>query len=86
MERPIVLVMEEAKTAIEESVSDIKKKTRLPAVIIEGILCSVLADMRKEACAELAVAASEEKKAILKAIQDSVKKPEEGGADDKSKT
>lgn len=55
-ERPLVLVMEEAKNEIAGTVLKVKIQTGLPYSILDGILSSVLADVRKDTCAEIAAA------------------------------
>ena len=52
-DRPLVLVMEEAKNEIAGTVLKIKIQTGLPYSILDGILSSV----RKDTCAEIAAAA-----------------------------
>lgn len=54
---PLVLVMEEAKNEIAGTVLRVKVQTGLPYSILDGILSSVLADVRKDTCAEIAAAA-----------------------------
>lgn len=56
-DRPLVLVMEEAKNEIAGTVLRVKVQTGLPYSILDGILSSVLADVRKDTCAEIAAAA-----------------------------
>ena len=56
-DRPLVLVMEEAKNEIAGTVMRVKLQTGLPYSILDGILSSVLADVRKDTCAEIAAAA-----------------------------
>lgn len=56
-DRPLVLVMEEAKNEIARTVLKVKIQTGLPCSILDGILSSVLADVRKDACAEIAAVA-----------------------------
>lgn len=55
-DRPLVLVMEEAKNEITGTVLKVKIQTGLPYSILDGILSSVLADVRKDTCAEIAAA------------------------------
>ena len=55
-DRPLVLVMEEAKNEIAGTVLKVKIQTGLPYSILDGILSSVLADVRKDTCAEIAAA------------------------------
>lgn len=56
-DRPLVLVMEEAKNEIAGTVLRVKVQTGLPYSILDGILSSVLADVRKDTCTEIAAAA-----------------------------
>lgn len=56
-DRPLVLVMEEAKNEIAGTVLKVKIQTGLPYSILDGILSSVLADVRKDTCAEIAASA-----------------------------
>lgn len=56
-DRPLVLIMEEAKNEIAGTVMRVKLQTGLPYSILDGILSSVLADVRKDTCAEIAAAA-----------------------------
>lgn len=58
-DRPLVLVMEEAKNEITGAVMRVKIQTGLPYSILDGILSSVLADVRKDTCAEIAACAKE---------------------------
>lgn len=58
-DRPLVLVMEEAKNEIAGAVMRVKIQTGLPYSILDGILSSVLADVRKDTCAEIAACAKE---------------------------
>lgn len=55
-DRPLVLVMEEAKNEIAGTVLKVKIQTGLPYSILDVILSSVLADVRKDTCAEIATA------------------------------
>ena len=55
-DRPLVLVMEEAKNEIAGTVLKVKIQTGLPYSLLDGILSSVLADVRKDTCAEIAAA------------------------------
>lgn len=61
-DRPLVLVMEEAKNEIAGTVMRVKLQTGLPYSILDGILSSILADVRKDTCAEIAAAAHVEQK------------------------
>lgn len=58
--RPLVLAIEEAKNKITEAVIRTKIQTGLPYSIMDGILSSVLADIRKDTCAEIAAAKMQE--------------------------
>ena len=62
MDRLLVLVIEDAKSALMSTVITIKNQTGLPSTILDGILSGVLADVRKDACSEIAMAAAQEKK------------------------
>ena len=62
MDRPLVLVIEDAKSVLMSTVITIKNQTGLPSTILDGILSGVLADVRKDACSEIAMAAAQEKK------------------------
>ena len=62
MDRPLVLVIEDAKSVLMSTVITIKNQTGLPSTILDGILSGVLADVRKDACSEIAMAAALEKK------------------------
>lgn len=59
--RPLVLAMEEAKNEITEAVVRAKYQTGLPSCILDGIISSILADIRKDACAEIAAAQEQPK-------------------------
>ena len=61
MDRPLVLVIEDAKSVLMSTVIMIKDQTGLPSTILDGILSGVLADVRKDACSEIAMAAQEKK-------------------------
>ena len=61
-DRPLVLVMEETKNEIAGTVMRVKLQTGLPYSILDGILSSILADVRKDTCAEIAAAAYAEQK------------------------
>lgn len=49
MDRPLVLVIEDAKSVLMSTVIMIKNQTGLPSTILDGILSGVLADVRKDA-------------------------------------
>lgn len=68
-ERPLVLVIEEVRAELSSTVAVIKQRTGLPSTIIDGILCSVLADVRKEAGFEQTVAHAQEKENIRQSLE-----------------
>lgn len=59
-DKPLVIAIEEAKSEIAGAVMSVKIQTGLPYSILDGILSSVLADIRKDTCAEIAVAKMQE--------------------------
>ena len=69
-DRPLVLVMEEAQNEIAGAVMRVKIQTGLPYSILDGILSSVLADVRKDTCAEIAACAKETNQELPKEEQD----------------
>lgn len=68
--RPLVLAMEEAKNEITGAVVRAKYQTGLPSCILDGIISSILADIRKDACAEIATAQEQPKEEPPKEEQD----------------
>ena len=65
-ERPLVLVMEDAKNLLLNTVITIRDQTGLPPSILDGIVSGILADLRKEACSEISLAASRERMELMK--------------------
>lgn len=65
-ERPLALVMEDAKNMLLDTVITIREKTGLPPSIMDGIVSGILADIRKEACSEISLAAARERMELLK--------------------
>lgn len=59
-DKPLVIAMEEAKNEITGAVMRAKLQTGLPYSILDGILSSILADIRKDTCAEIAAAKIQE--------------------------
>lgn len=65
-ERPLVLVMEDAKNVLLNTVITIKEQTGLPSSILDGILSGILADLRKDSCSEISLAAARERQELMK--------------------
>ncbi len=70
--RPLVLVMEDAKNMLLNTIITIREQTGLPSSILDGIVSGILADLRKEACSEISLAAARERQAILKSAEQPV--------------
>lgn len=68
-ERPLVLVMEDAKNVLLNTVITIKEQTGLPSSILDGILSGILADLRKDSCSEISLAAARERQELMKKKQ-----------------
>lgn len=64
-ERPLVLVMEDAKNVLLNTVITIKEQTGLPSSILDGIVSGILADLRKDSCSEISLAAARERQALM---------------------
>lgn len=64
--RPLVLVMEDAKNVFLNTVITIKEQTGLPSSILDGIVSGILADLRKDSCSEISLAAARERQELLK--------------------
>ena len=64
-ERPLVLVMEDAKNVLLNTVITIKEQTGLPSSILDGIVSGILADLRKDSCSEISLAAARERQAMM---------------------
>lgn len=76
-ERPLVLVMEDAKNVLLNTVITIKEQTGLPSSILDGILSGILADLRKDSCSEISLAAARERQELMKKDAKSEPKKEE---------
>lgn len=76
-ERPLVLVMEDAKNVLLNTVITIKEQTGLPSSILDGILSGILADLRKDSCSEISLAAARERQALMEKEAKSEPKKEE---------
>lgn len=64
-ERPLVLVIEDAKNVLLNTVITIKEQTGLPSSILDGIVSGILADLRKDSCSEISLAAARERQALM---------------------
>lgn len=76
-ERPLVLVMEDAKNILLNTVITIKEQTGLPSSILDGIVSGILADLRKDSCSEISLAAARERQELLEKEAKSESKKEE---------
>lgn len=76
-ERPLVLVMEDAKNVLLNTVITIKEQTGLPSSILDGILSGILADLRKDSCSEISLAAARERQELMEKEAKSEPKKEE---------
>lgn len=70
--RPLVLVMEDAKNVLLNTVITIRDQTGLPPSILDGIISGILADIRKESCSEISLAAARERQELLKPVEEPV--------------
>lgn len=75
--RPLVLVMEDAKNVLLNTVITIKEQTGLPSSILDGIVSGILADLRKDSCSEISLAAARERQALMEKEAKSEPKKEE---------
>lgn len=73
-ERPLVLVMEDAKNLLLNTVITIREQTGLPPSILDGIVSGILADLRKEACSEISLAAARERMEMAEEYKEDKKK------------
>lgn len=73
-ERPLVLVMEDAKNLLLNTVITIRDQTGLPPSILDGIVSGILADLRKEACSEISLAAARERMEMAEEYKEDKKK------------
>lgn len=76
-ERPLVLVMEDAKNVLLNTVITIKEQTGLPSSILDGIVSGILADLRKDSCSEISLAAARERQKLMEKETKSEPKKEE---------
>lgn len=76
-ERPLVLVMEDAKNVLLNTVITVKEQTGLPSSILDGIVSGILADLRKDSCSEISLAAARERQELMKKEAKSEPKKEE---------
>lgn len=76
-ERPLVLVMEDAKNVLLNTVITIKEQTGLPSSILDGIVSGILADLRKDSCSEISLAAARERQELMEKETKSEPKKEE---------
>lgn len=74
---PLVLVIEDAKNVLMNTVVTVKEQTGLPSSILDGILSGILADLRKDSCSEISLAAARERKELMKKEAKSEPKKEE---------
>ena len=63
---PLVLVIEDAKNVLMNTVVNVKEQTGLPSSILDGIISGILADLRKDACSEISMAATREWQELVK--------------------
>ena len=83
-ERPLVLVMEDAKNALLNTVITIKEQTGLPSSILDGIVSGILADLRKDSCSEISLAAARERQELMKKETETQKEENDNGKDHNS--
>ena len=69
--------MEDAKNVLLNTVITIKEQTGLPSSILDGILSGILADLRKDSCSEISLAAARERQELMKKEAKSEPKKEE---------
>ena len=74
---PLVLVIEDAKNVLMNTVVTVKEQTGLPSSILDGILSGILADLRKDSCSEISLAAARERQELMKKETKSEPKKEE---------
>lgn len=74
---PLVLVIEDAKNVLMNTVVTVKEQTGLPSSILDGILSGILADLRKDSCSEISLAAARERQELMKKETKSESKKEE---------
>lgn len=74
---PLVLAIEDAKNVLMNTVVTVKEQTGLPSSILDGILSGILADLRKDSCSEISLAAARERQELMKKEAKSEPKKEE---------
>lgn len=74
---PLVLVIEDAKNVLMNTVVTVKEQTGLPSSILDGIFSGILADLRKDSCSEISLAAARERQELMKKEAKSEPKKEE---------
>lgn len=74
---PLVLVIEDAKNVLMNTVVTVKEQTGLPSSILDGILSGILADLRKDSCSEISLAAARERQELMEKGEKSEPKKEE---------
>lgn len=74
---PLVLVIEDAKNVLMNTMVAVKEQTGLPSSILDGILSGILADLRKDSCSEISLAAARERQALMEKETKSEPKKEE---------
>lgn len=74
---PLVLVIEDAKNVLMNTVVTVKEQTGLPSSILDGILSGILADLRKDSCSEISLAAARERQKLMEKETKSEPKKEE---------
>lgn len=74
---PLVLVIEDAKNVLMNTVVTVKEQTGLPSSILDGILSGILADLRKDSCSEISLAAARERQTMMEKEAKSEPKKEE---------
>lgn len=74
---PLVLVIEDAKNVLMNTVVTVKEQTGLPSSILDGILSGILADLRKDSCSEISLAAARERQELMEKEAKSEPKKEE---------
>lgn len=83
-ERPLVLVMEDAKNLLLNTVITIRDQTGIPPSILDGIVSGILADLRKEACSEISLASARERMELMKKETETQEENDDNGKDNNS--
>lgn len=81
---PLVLVIEDAKNVLMNTVITVKEQTGLPSSILDGILSGILADLRKDSCSEISLAAARERQKLMKKETETQKEENDNGKDNNS--